>query len=377
MRTSRNHYEVLGLPRNASLAQVKRRYRELVRKFHPDVAKDKTTSHRLFLQINEAYEVLKDPERRKSYDETLDLDAMINAQRVARSAGSPPSSAQRPSAGAAPHAARSVAQLLKDAQFAFIQKRPNAAAELCKEALQMDPRNARANAILGDIYRVQGKTSAAIKHYNYALQFDPTDRDSEKKLLGLVGKQVGAQRSYTHISDPNRLRVANAFWWTLVFFLILLIRVYPGTPIAWLKYYIPQVSLWSWNLVGLIAGASAVGGALLSANGILRHPDDELVFDNGGNSWAIVPVGFILLIGSGFFFAGAAGFYLVFGALQGSLSKSVLTVFGLVVGIVLLAALMYEPNARLQVIAFGGNVAFLSSLLGWYTGAALKPLGAD
>ena len=90
MRTVRNHYEVLGLPRNATSAQIKRRYRELVRKYHPDVARDKTTSHRLFLQINEAYEALNDPVRRKAYDETLDLDAMIRQQRFAASRQSEP-----------------------------------------------------------------------------------------------------------------------------------------------------------------------------------------------------------------------------------------------------------------------------------------------
>jgi len=379
MRTTRTHYEVLGLPRNASLQQIKRRYRELVRKYHPDVAVDKTTSHRLFIQINEAYEVLKDSSRRRSYDESLDLDDVIRAKRASQHQAT---QTARPNAtGAAtqppPHAPRSVSQLLKDAQLAFIGKRLNAAAQLCKQALQMDPRNARANAILGDIYRAQGKTDAAIKRYTFAVQFNPADADSQRKLLQLMDKHVTAQRAYESVPDPKKSRVVNAMWLTAAFFLIFLIKVYPGTPIPWLKTYIPQVSMWSWNLVALMAAASAVGGAVLSANGFLCNPDDELVFDNSGGSWALVPVGLILLIGSGFFFLGAAGFYIVFGALQGSLSRSVLTVFGLVLGVVCLSALMYEPQAFKQVLLFGGNVAFLSSLFGWYTGSALKPLSAE
>ena len=378
MRTTRNHYEVLGLPRGSSPAQVKRRYRELVRKFHPDVAKDKETSHRLFIQINEAYEVLNDPARRKAYDETLDLEATIRAQRAQSSSQATTQTRQeRPASGPAPHGPKNVAQLLKDAQFAFIQRRPNAAAQMCKQVLDIDPRNARACAILGDVYRIQGKTNAAIRHYTLAVQYDPTDSESEKKLLKLVGKQVGDSSEYVSVSNPKKLRVTNAIWWSIVFFLILLIRVYPGKPIPWLHYYIPQVSLWSWNLVGFIAAASALSGALLSLNGLLRSPDDELVFENSGGSWAIVPVGFILLIGSGFFFAGAAAFYLVVGALQGSLSKSVVTAFGAVAAIVLLASILYEPAARMQVLTFGGNVAFLSCLFGWYTGAAIKPLSAE
>lgn len=367
MRTTRSHYEVLGLPRNVNPAQIKRRYRELVRKFHPDVSKDKTTSHRLFLQINEAYEVLSDSDRRKAYDETLDLDAMIRAKRAAGATTTPSGQPSQPPGTSTPR--RNNGQLLKDAQFAFIQKRLSTAADLCKEALQADPRNARACAMLGDIYRAQGKSTSAIKYYNFAIQFDPKDNESQKKLLNLIGKQVEAQRAHGTAQDPAKLRVLNAIWWSIVFLLIMLIKIYPGTPIPWLKGYIPQVSMWSWNLVGFIAAASALAGALLSLNGLLRHPDDELVFDRGG-TWVVVPLGLV-------FFPGAAGFYILLGLLQGSLSRSVLTVFGLVVGIVLFASLLYEPHAGKQVLLFGGNVAFLSSLFGWYTGAALKPLSAE
>lgn len=382
MRTVRNHYEILGVQRGATPAQIKRKYREMVRKFHPDVAKDKTTAHRLFLQINESYEVLCDPSRRKAYDETLDLEAQIAARRSAQTPSAPPSS-QR-SASTASHRTRSagqpigaVAQLLKDAQFAFIQRRPNQAKELCQEALRIDPRNARACAILGDIYRVQGKRDQAIKHYSLAMQFNPADRDSEKKLVALVDKQVTSQKRMS-VDTRAQVRVnVNAFWWTVAFLLLMLIHAYPGDPISWLNRYIPAVSLWSWNLIILMAAAAAVGGALLSVNGFLRHPDEELVFDNSGASWAIVPVGLILLIGSGFFFLGAAAFYTVFAALQGNLSRSVVTIFGLVIAVVLLSAAAYIPEARMQVLMFGGNLAFLSSLFGWYTGAALKPLGAE
>lgn len=373
MRTIRNHYEVLGVPRGATSAQIKRKYRDMVRKFHPDVAKDKATAHRLFLQINESYEVLSNPVRRRAYDETLDLDAQIASRRAPQPPSSPPtrqqSGPQKPLG--------TVGQLLKDAQFAFIQRRLNQARELCKEALKIDPHNARACAMIGDIYRAQGKRDAAIKYYNLALQFNPTDKESEKKLVGLVDKHVAANtRFHAQTSAQARVNV-NAFWWTVVFLLLLLIRAYPGEPIPWLNTYIPRVSLWSWNLVVFMAVASLVGGALLSINGFLKHPDEELLFDNSGSSWAIIPVGLILLLGSGFFFPGAAGFYIVFAALQGSLSKSVLTVFGLVLAIVLFAAAMYLPQARTQVLLFGGNIAFLSGLFGWYTGAALKPLGAE
>ncbi|MGI6296732.1 MAG: J domain-containing protein [Armatimonadota bacterium] len=371
MKVTRTHYEVLGLPKSASEAQIKRRFRELARKYHPDVATDKTTSHRLFLQIKEAYDVLRDPVRRKAYDETLDIYA---AQRKTES--------QRRKATATksdppPHAPRGVAQLLKDAQYAFIQKRMASAASFCKEALRIDPRNAKAAAMLGDIYRAQGRTNSAIKYYNYAVQFDPNDNETQKKLVKLVSKHISTNSNNERLRSPVEMRLINAIWWSVVFLLIMLIKVYPGTPIAWLHTYIPQVSKWSWNLVGFLAAASALSGALLSINGLLRHPDNELVFENSGGNWAVVPVGILLLIGSGFFFWGAAAFYLLVGAIQGSLSRSVLIIFSAVVALVLFASLMCEPVRSAQVLLFGGNVAFLSSLFGWYTGSAMKPLSAE
>ncbi len=375
MRTVRNHYEILGVPRSATAAQIKRKYREMVRKFHPDVAKDKTTAHRLFLQINQSYEVLSNPSRRKAYDETLDLDAQMAAGRASQASRSSSTTQQQSRPRQQP--VGTVAQLLKDAQFAFIQRRLNEARQLCQEALKIEPRNARACAMVADIYRAQGKRDAAIKYYNLALQFNPSDRESEKKLIGLVDRQVVSQKTLRFTASASLSVNVNAFWWSVVFLSLLLIRVYPGEPIPWLNTYIPRVNLWSWNLVVFLSVASAVGGAMLSLNGLLRHPDEELVFDNSGASWAIVPVGLILLIGSGFFFLGVAAFYTVVAALQGNLSRSVLTVFafvGLVVGI---AAMAYVPAATIQVLLFGGNVAFLSSLFGWYTGAALKPLGAE
>jgi len=65
----KDYYEVLGVAREASDAEIKKAFRSLARKYHPDVAKDKTTAEQRFKEINEANEVLSDPEKRRKYDE--------------------------------------------------------------------------------------------------------------------------------------------------------------------------------------------------------------------------------------------------------------------------------------------------------------------
>jgi curved DNA-binding protein len=65
----KDYYEVLGVPRTASDADIKKAFRKLARQYHPDVAKTKKGAEEKFKEINEAYEVLSDPTKRKKYDE--------------------------------------------------------------------------------------------------------------------------------------------------------------------------------------------------------------------------------------------------------------------------------------------------------------------
>src|SRR5436853_4553402 len=65
----RDYYETLGVSKTAKDDEIKSAFRKLARKYHPDVAKDKKAAEEKFKQINEAYEVLSDPEKRKKYDQ--------------------------------------------------------------------------------------------------------------------------------------------------------------------------------------------------------------------------------------------------------------------------------------------------------------------
>jgi curved DNA-binding protein len=64
----KDYYKILGLNRNAGQDEIKKAYRKLARKYHPDVNPDDKTAGAKFSEINEAHEVLSDPEKRKKYD---------------------------------------------------------------------------------------------------------------------------------------------------------------------------------------------------------------------------------------------------------------------------------------------------------------------
>ena len=65
----KDYYATLGVSRDATPEEIKKSFRKLARQYHPDTAKNKKVAEEKFKEINEANEVLGDPEKRKQYDE--------------------------------------------------------------------------------------------------------------------------------------------------------------------------------------------------------------------------------------------------------------------------------------------------------------------
>ena len=68
MSAKRDYYEVLGVPKTADDSRIKRAYRKLAKKYHPDVNANNKAAEEKFKEVQEAYEVLSDQEKRKVYD---------------------------------------------------------------------------------------------------------------------------------------------------------------------------------------------------------------------------------------------------------------------------------------------------------------------
>lgn len=67
--TKRDYYDVPGISRDADAAAIKRAYRKLAKKYHPDSNPGDKTAEQMFKDVNEAYDVLSDPKKKKLYDQ--------------------------------------------------------------------------------------------------------------------------------------------------------------------------------------------------------------------------------------------------------------------------------------------------------------------
>jgi tetratricopeptide (TPR) repeat protein len=376
MLPKRNYYEILGVPRNATTEQIKRRYRQLVRRYHPDVAEDKTAAQKIFLEINEAYQTLVDPNKRVIYDASLDMEAFSRHPNYRVQSESSTFDYKQGGITGREASTSKVAEaqrLVQEAQMAFIRGQFYSAISACKEARRLDPQNIWAYVILGDIYRIQNKVDDAIAMYTIAVQLDPDNSEIQSKL----GRLLRTHRSGMPMTAERRAALKmglNLMGGSIGLFLLLLLAINPGQPITWIQNHLPFLGQWTTMLVAVLAMIGGLTGFLLSVNEAVGALDEELVFQV---VWSPVksisyPVGLLIIIFNAFSFYLAAFMYIVIGMLQECLSASVLKAFLSTFVLVVLASLAY-PVDSLSVLLFGGNIVLPAMLFGWAIGDMFRP----
>jgi tetratricopeptide (TPR) repeat protein len=379
----KTHYEVLGVPESATGDEIKKRYREMARKYHPDVATDKELAAQIFALITEAYKTLSDTDSRKSYDAELLLKKRRGQEQVRRASGFGAMPTGGPRDSSAPRTARESAhseadRLITQAQAAFVRNKMSEARNLAEQARRYNPRSAAAFEVLGDISRVQGKTDEAIGFYTMVLQIDPRNgavRQRMERMARASGpfpappsprSRAGADPLAAvpeHKRPIARLLVGLIGYAGVA--LLLLVGAFGGG--NWKRAGLPLVSEWSLPLVALLVLCGLILGATMAATGAVRRIEDDFLLKTRGVG---APLGGLMMLVGALCFWIAGLVHLAIALVQESHTSSLLRVYGSIALTTVLATL--SLGGGWQTLVFGGNVVLLAYLLGWFAGDYLR-----
>lgn len=369
----KNHYETLGLPFGASAEQIRKRYRELVRRYHPDVNPSPNAKEQ-FLRIQEAYQVLSDPERRRHYDALLRMRLQAGGSGTrghAATSKSPSASTARPSESKVKleEARRAILQ----AEQAFLQGRLRDALYWARQATRLQPRGPKGYEIMGDVYRVQGHYDAALNAYTYALQLDPHNPDLQQKFERVVQRTQtrpapdvrASALPILRLPAEWRLYAAQSLGWGAVVFLLGMTWGVPGRPLEGLSAWL--LSGWSVNLMVYLVVAGFLVGFLMRVSQWVSALRDALPWHRQGGRLSAGSV----LVGLGILcFPLTLLLYTLLTLTQGGFGPSATRTLSAVGLLTVLFAWLY-PYDTLGTLVVGGNLVFGGMLSGWYLGDQL------
>ena len=412
--TSQNSfYELLGVEPTATPEDIKKRYRELARRYHPDINSSPDAAQKI-KRINEAYHILGDVDRRSSYDAERLLSQRptepANGGRSTTSAGQGNASyngfgrsssassyaPQRPVQNtiAEDKSFGQVDRLLKEAQLAYVNRRYREVENCCGQILLIEKENATAHELLGDVCVRRGKLESAAVHYSYAVQFNPRNYVAQSKLERLIGKESGvtfnsptmklSDRSGEGWRPPARLNKEvntgglSIILCTLFFLMLGLLAAFPGDTF---KNDLSLLSDLSLNLLGALVINGVIAGILLAFFGTMRPITEELLSRNVDPERRNTPIslGVLLVLFSLVSFYLSLTVYLFIALVKSRFSRSIFRVYAMVLLLAGAFALAYQPanahSSEMQVFLFGGNLLFPTALLGWAIGDAIRLRG--
>lgn len=390
----RDYYEILGVSANATQEEIKKSFRTLVRKYHPDVHPDKALAERMFKQIHEAYRTLSDEDKRKVYDITRTKKSTDHsAPRVKPQPSGWYVQGNKPPGGTAARQKSApsgssyvkpespeVKAAVNNAQFAFIRGRLGESERLCKEALKQHGNHSRLHVILGDIYKARRMPSEALDQYGLAVQFAPGDMEILEKFERLAANMGIKAVPGQPVPVRGRAGIVFAFMGWMAFLLI---------TFFWLPYIRsldPLIAAgsgftlrgWGWEISIALAIQGFLLGSLLRAGKLFGHYDDELIFQTireGMSRPLTAPIGLLLIGLSAIFFWAAAVIYLIMSWIQENESRSLRAAFLIVAAYVPVVALA-NPSLAVPIMWIGGNIVFVFLLIGWWTADLFQVSGS-
>jgi len=261
--------------------------------------------------------------------------------------------------------------ILRAAEECFAREDYEGAIKYCQRMIALDPHNAEAHALWGDIYFEQREYERAIIMYSYAVQFRPESMLYAQKLQQAArqeqlvrerptgtppaGKRISPQTGETY--RPSAW--VNGVGAAALVGLVVWGAVRPGQLAFHQQMYT--------NLALSALGAAWVLGILLSHNRWLGPFDEELILTTveghpGG------PIGIYLCVASLISIYLGLAFYFVIALLQEHLSPSILKAFAATFACVALYAVL-APVVWKTTVLFGGNFLFLALVMGWLFGS--------
>lgn len=352
LREPRNAYDLLGLPRSATPEKIRARYRQLIRSYRRELAPKQLLEDERFRRWTNAYLLLTGPERRE-YDRRL------------REGGG----REQPHDVVA--GLTEAGRLLVEADVAFGQRKMNDAVELAKEGMKLESRNAAGYALLGDIFREQGKSNDAFTMYNYAIQFAPNNRRYWQLLEEASALKEGRALPKRYRSERPTLLNRPAWAWAAVAGSLAVVGL--GTAYLRNNWGAPGLFDIPANLTYAAVAGGLLLGLVLSGTSILMPFDDELVsYQVAGIGAETAPVGIFVGLPGIVFFWLAPLFYAIVAYLDEYVSASIaIALFACALLTVWFGKMAPEEGALAAYLLIG-NFVFFGFLSGWLVGSVRR-----
>ncbi len=364
---AQDHYRILGIGRNATSGDIKSAYRKLVLVHHPDKSPSKQSAE-IFLKATEAYEVLGDSDRRKHYDGSLDYQKRHAGQSQPR-----PQTQTRPQPS--PQATRTATKVTTVAAdvtkltLIFTRGQYTESESLARQIIQKDGKQPIPYAVLGDIARAKGKLDEAAKMYAYAAQMDPRNPIYQQRHEELI-------RNYQEKRSPSAAtKATQKSVMTIIVGTLLVVSAGLYVMLAKEPIITPGLSLintWTLGLVIMLFLSGVSTGAVLCAGDYIDRFNASTIVATGRISSPILMLAMVAVVN---FWAAALLYAVVTIAQRGFTVSHLRFMIGIGVTTLIMAgaaALSTANFAPVQVLLWGGNLAYLGGICGWMVADSFK-----